>query len=309
MTDMILGSWRDSTKTQYNTYLKQWDVFCKLRQKRSTDAGIAVALDFLYELHSKGLGYSALNTARSAISSIMTVGKNKIDFGAHKLVCQFMKGVFNSRPSLPRYAAIWDPDIVLQYLRKLRPCRRLPLKLLTMKVVVLLALLTVQRVQTLHLIRLENISITADRVQIVIDDKVKTSRPTWHLKPIVFTKYTINKSLCIVRYLKAYIDRTESLRGSESQLFISFQKPHRKVTKCTISRWIKLVLRRSGVDVSMYKAHSTRAASASKASEHVSIDKILKAGGWSSSSSYMKHYNLAPLCAENSVQEALVKDA
>ena len=306
MKALILDSWQDSTKSQYNTYLKQFEVFCYKRGERANRADIVMALDFLYALHSKGLGYSALNTARSAISSVMTVGMRKVDFGSHKLTCQFMKGVFNARPSLPRYASIWDPDVVLRYLSRLAPSRRIPLKTLTRKVATLLALLTVQRVRTLHLIRLKNISVTDDYVQIVIDAKLKTSRPGFHLEPIVLKKYNVNKHLCIVRYLNEYIKRTESLRGPEPQLFVSYQKPHKKVTKSTVSRWVKLMLRKAGIDISMYKAHSTRAASASKASSFVPIDKILKAGGWSNDSCYNKHYKLTTV--ETAVQDAVLKD-
>ena len=216
-----------------------------------------------------------------------------------------MKGLYNVRPSLPRYSAIWDPDTVLTYLYRLHPRRKLSLKLLTLKVTMLLALLTVQRVQTLHLIKLENVSMTTEYVQIVINSTLKTSRPSWHLDPIVFTRFNESRRLCIVRYLREYIKRTSTLRGSETHLLISFRKPHKKVTKSTISRWLKLVLCRAGIDISIYKAHSTRAASASKVCTQVPIEKILKAGGWSGDSAFLKHYKLAPLRSD--VQNAMLQ--
>ena len=69
-------------------------------------------------------------------------------------------------------------------------------------------------------------------------------------------------------------------------------KPYKAVSKNTISRWIRFVMAKAGIDVSQFKAHSTRAASASKLSKFASIDSILKAGGWSSDSCFKKHYNL-----------------
>ena len=170
----------------------------------------------------------------------------------------------------------------------------------------LLALLTVQRVQTLHVLRLENISFTDDYVQIVVSEKLKTSRPNYHIEPFVFTRYSKCKSLCIVRYLEEYIKRTKLLRGTESQLFISYQKPYQNVTKSTISRWVKSVLKKAGINVSVYSVHSTRAAGASKVFGTVSIEKILKAGGWSSDSCFMKHYNLVSV--RNQVQDALLSN-
>ena len=103
-----MNSWQNSTKTQYDTYLRQWKSFCKARNTRLDKADLSLGLDFLYHLLNKGLSYSAINTARSAISSVMIVSPQNIDFGSHKLVCQFMKGVFNRKPSLPRYASVWD---------------------------------------------------------------------------------------------------------------------------------------------------------------------------------------------------------
>ena len=129
---------------------------------------------------------------------------------------------------------------------------------------------------------------------------LKTSRPNWHLEPMLFEKFNVCKSLCIVRYLKTYMSKTKRLRGCEKQLFVSYTKPHKAVVKSTISRWIRDLLHRAGIDVSVYKAHSTRAAASSKAAQYLPIEKILKAGGWSSSSSYIKHYKLPCLTSSSS---------
>ena len=299
-----MNSWRPKTKTQYDSYIKQYSVFCIGRGKDPTRSNLSLGLDFLYSLHEKGLSYSAINSARSALSSYMSVGSKNLDFGTHRLVIRFMKGIFNLKPCLPRYSNIWDPNVVLSFLYKLSPRRKLSLKLLTLKCVALLALISVQRVQTIHCINVDDVSFSEHSVQIIVNSTLKTSRPNWHLHPLVFHKYS-NKQLCIVRYLRQYIARTRSIRGDETRLFISFNKPHSRVTTSTIGRWIKTVLHRSGIDISTYKAHSTRAASASKAYMHVPTAKVLSAGGWSSSNSFQKHYNL-PVMSSSSVQNAVL---
>ena len=295
-----MASWKRSTKGQYDTYLRQWDEYCKRRLKHPLKADYSVALEFLCGLLQKGLGYSAINTARSALSTILPRDNYGNDFGSSRNVSRFMRGVFNMKPSVPRYAAIWDADIVLRFLSKMAPRKRLTLKGLTLKTVMLLSLLTAQRAQTLHVIRVDNVSFTDDHVQIVITDLLKTSRPNWHLEPMLFEKFNVCKSLCIVRYLKTYMSKTKRLRGCEKQLFVSYTKPHKAVVKSTISRWIRDLLHRAGIDVSVYKAHSTRAAASSKAAQYLPIEKILKAGGWSSSSSYIKHYKLPCLTSSSS---------
>lgn len=60
-----------------------------------------------------------------------------------------MRGLFNLRPSLPRYSATWDVNTVLTYISSLKLVHTLSLKTLTLKLVTLLAILTGQRVQTL----------------------------------------------------------------------------------------------------------------------------------------------------------------
>ena len=73
-------------------------------------------LMFLTELFDAGEGYSAINTARSALSSFIT-SEAGITIGNFPSVKRFMKGVFALRPSLPRYEFIWDVNIVLDYLK------------------------------------------------------------------------------------------------------------------------------------------------------------------------------------------------
>ena len=60
-------------------------------------------------------------------------------FGSHRLVCRFMEGVFETKPSLPRYTETWDVNIMINYLASLGPPKELTLKVLTYKVVMLLA--------------------------------------------------------------------------------------------------------------------------------------------------------------------------
>ena len=259
-------------------------------------------MDFLLDLHTKGLSYSAINTARSALSSVIKI--EGVTFGNHELVTRFMRGVFNINPSLPKHAKIWDTNVLLHYLEKLYPRKRLCLKQLTLKTVTLLALLTGQRAQTIHLMAIENITFQGDEVQITIASLIKTSKPTWHLEPIKFTKYD-NKRLCIVTYLKHYLERTESLRKQEQQLFISYRKPYNKVSKSTISRWVRTVMCKAGIDTNKFKAHSTRAATASKVSKFLPLTSILKAGGWRNSLTYAKHYRL-PIENEDTVANVIL---
>lgn len=60
----------------------------------------------------------------------------------------------------------------------------------------------------------------------------------------------------------------------------------------TIVQWIRTILQQSGVDTSMYSAHSTRAASSSVAATMgCPIDDILFQVDWSNAKTFAKFYN------------------
>ena len=109
-------------------------------------------LSFLHNLFKKGLSYSALNTARSAVSNIgINFGdvQDHTPVGKHFLVCRYLKGVFHKIKPVPKYNNIWSVDTVLDYLSFFWPLDEISLKELTLNLVMLIALTTGQRCQTL----------------------------------------------------------------------------------------------------------------------------------------------------------------
>ena len=70
-------------------------------------------------------------------------------------------------------------------------------------------------------------------------------------------------------------------------LLIGTVKPHKPVTSSTIARWLRTVLEKSGIDISIFKAHSVRRAAATAASMG---GITIKAADWSSESVFTKFY-------------------
>lgn len=104
--DIILASWRSGTQKQYQTYINKWLNYCCERELDSLHPSLADVIQFLTSLFERSLSYSSLNTARSALSTIITV--DGMSIGNHPLVVRFLKGVFNLRPPVPRYKGVWD---------------------------------------------------------------------------------------------------------------------------------------------------------------------------------------------------------
>ena len=155
----------------------------------------------------------------------------------------------------------------------------------------LIALLTGQRGQTIHEITLDNMTLTKNYVKIRITKLLKQSRPGHHLQEMKIKGFAPDRRLCVITVLTEYIKRTRLLRKSK-KLFISYVKPHNKVSKATIARWVKTVLGLSGVDTNIFKAHSTRSASTTGAKGlNVPLATILRTAGWSRDSTFSKYYD------------------
>lgn len=107
---------------------------------------------WLAQKFKDGASYGVLNTARSAVSLICgdKVGKNPT-------ISRLLRGAFNLRSTKAKYQRIFDLDPVLQELEKLHPLEDLSLTQLTEKLVVLLAIVTAHRRQTLSLIKISTL--------------------------------------------------------------------------------------------------------------------------------------------------------
>ena len=134
-----------------------------------------------------------------------------------------MKGLFVLNPPCPKYTAIWDVKIVLDYHTSLRNANKLDLKMLTLKLTMLLCLVTAQRSRTLHLLKLSNIS-EGPNIIFTISDLVKQS--SVRIKaPIIKLRAYADKALCVTTALHEYISRTKDLRKNKFKFkFIRFIK-------------------------------------------------------------------------------------
>ena len=139
-------------------------------------------------LFHTGLKYSAINTARSALSAVLQLPLNAT-FGTHPLVVRFLRGVFQCRPALPKYVETWDVDKVLRCLKTLSPVKHLTLKNLTLKLVTLIAILSGQRLQTIHLLKLNNMIVGKSSYKFVIDSMLKTTRVGVHNSELELTEH------------------------------------------------------------------------------------------------------------------------
>lgn len=281
----MINSLRLSTQKQYTSYIKRFIDYTDCIS--ASNVSHVHVINYLQYLFDSGLGYASINAASSAVKTYLDMLGVQLNYD---LISRFKKGVFNMRPSLPKYQEIWDPKVVLDYLCKFSN-EELPT--LTKKCVTLLALASCQRLGTLHSLKCCDVSFKDSKAVIRIECLQKQSRPGFHQSHVVLDQYT-EPSLCIVKCLRDYLNATQSVRVAKpclTGLFLTYGKPIKNASTDTISRWIKQTMYDAGVP-RFFTAHSTRAAStSSKFIGGENVNAIMKCAGWTSSDTFYKFYN------------------
>ena len=76
-----------------------------------------------------------------------------------------------------------------------------------------------------------------------------------------FCGFSDDKDLCVITAFDEYILRFSEWRkeSNQTQLLLGTIRPYKEIVPSTISGWVKTVLKLAGVDVNIFKGHSTRA--------------------------------------------------
>ena len=230
----------------------------------------------------------------------------------HRLLSSFHR----DRPKSSRNLPQWNLSVVLNELTKapFEPMKDTDLKHLTLKTAFLLALASGKRRSEIHawvankvsnLGQWEKVALfpSSDFIaknQLAREGSQSVSPVTIPaLTTIVDRQFKEDRTLCPVRALRYYLDRTKDLRGSRSLLFISFKKGHTSdIRPATLSSWLKQTILlcykqadQQALDLVQVKAHDIRAFAASKAFYGgVSVDQIMQACHWKAHNTFTNFY-------------------
>ncbi|KAK4003501.1 hypothetical protein OUZ56_005261 [Daphnia magna] len=290
LVNLLVAGNRSSTLSTYESAWRNWIDWCFRRNENSLSVPLKSVLEFLTGLHRDGKSYNSVNVHRSMLSKTLPAVDGH-PVGTHPLVKNLLNGCYNLNPPKPKYNCSWDPSIVIQFMAQLGKNESISFPSLTRKTATLLALASLLRVSELAAINFQSINFSEESVKF----SLLKPRKAQHSGPLqtISIPAIPEEDCCPVHALKAYVKLTGPFRGNSNinQLFISVISPHGGVTANTISRWIRITLKESGVDTSVFSAHSTRGAAASKASAAgISIDEILKAGHWKTESTFSRFY-------------------
>ena len=148
-----------------------------------------------------------------------------------------MNGFQKLKPSKPKYNCTWDVSVVLNYLAKLGTNMEISIEMLGKKVLTLLALTSGQRLQTLSLVRVENIITNDIGIEIKIPDRIKNTNKSKFQPCLKFPFFHDHPEICVGSTILCYLEITNSFRNNlENFLFLTYKKPIHIASKQTLSR-------------------------------------------------------------------------
>lgn len=109
----------------------------------------------------------------------------------------------NINPPKPRYSSFWDVNLVLNIFRRWGPNEKLTLFRLSVKVTVLLLLLTAQRGQTIWRINVSGLEFFQDTYS--LKHLLKHNKPGDPLDILQVPAYHQDALLCPVQVVKDYL--------------------------------------------------------------------------------------------------------
>ena len=306
---------RRSTRSVYEA---KWTIFTKWCLSNQVDfraPPLKAIADFLLHLfQEKKLQPGTIDGYRSAIAD--KLGNSTINVSKDENLTHLLDSFHRDRPKGRRGIPSWNLSLILHQLTKapFEPLKEASLKHLTFKTVFLLVLGSGKRRSEIHAWLHKNIRHQSDWSKVSLypspsflsknqlakegpDSVAPVVIPA--LAPSLDRSLKGDRSLCPVRALRYYLDRTADLRQNKELVFVSFKKGFDKdISRATISSWIKQTVilcyelsDQEALTLHQVKAHDLRAFAASKAFQSgISLDQILSACHWKSHNTFTQFY-------------------
>ena len=231
---------RKSTRSVYEA---KWTIFtkwCDTNQVDFRSPPVKSVADFLmYLFEDKKLQPSTIDGYRSAIAD--KLGDTSINISKNDNLTRLLESFHRDRPKGRRGIPSWNLSLVLHQLTKapFEPLREASLKHVTFKTVFLLALGSGKRRSEIHAWQHKNIRHQSDWSKVSLfpsssflsKNQLAKEGPQSvapvvipALAPTLDKSLKSDRSLCPIRALRYYLDRTSDLRQHKELVFVSFKK-------------------------------------------------------------------------------------
>ncbi|XP_061478779.1 uncharacterized protein LOC133382992 [Rhineura floridana] len=146
--DIILASRRPSTTRIYQHTWVAFSKWCQSHHHDPSQATVHQVLQFLHSGFMMGLRPNTLRRHASTLSSILSVSSPGDHISSHPFIKRFLRGVALRSPAVVHRFPSWSLPKVLQALQRppFEPIRTVPLRILSFKVLFLIAITSARRV-------------------------------------------------------------------------------------------------------------------------------------------------------------------
>ncbi|XP_061471530.1 E3 ubiquitin-protein ligase SMURF2 isoform X1 [Rhineura floridana] len=149
--DIILASRRPSTTRIYQHTWVAFSKWCQSHHHDPSQANVHQVLQFLHSGFMMGLRPNTLRRHASTLSSILSVSSPGDHISSHPFIKRFLRGVALRSPAVVHRFPSWSLPKVLQALQRppFEPIRTVSLRILSFKVLFLIAITSARRVSEL----------------------------------------------------------------------------------------------------------------------------------------------------------------
>ena len=314
VAERIAAPQRSSRRTIYKSKWALLEKWCRENSVDFSTPSVKHISDFFMYL------YQDLNRHPSTIDGYRTAIVDTLGPAGHHIaqssdLYRLLSSFHRGRPKSSRNLPKWNLSVVLNEVTKapFEPMKDTDLKHLTLKTAFLLALASGKCCSKIHSWVANKVSNLGQWEKVALfpsSDFIAKNQlareGSQSVSPVTIPALTTSvdgqfkedRTLCPVRALRYYLDRTKDLTGTRSLLFISFKKGHTSdIRPATLSSWLKQTILlcykqadQQALDLVQVKAHDIRAFTASKAFYGGVSDQIMQACHWKAHNTFTNFY-------------------
>ena len=306
-----------STNAVYDARWRKWVQFCEQRDQNPLVAHIPMVAEFLVHcFQTEKLSVKTVQGYKAALTAKLKP-LTGVDLGKSEILSQLIHSFYRSRPPPCRKVLQWDLNVVLRFMKRgaWADTARLGARELTLKLVFLLSLASGKRCGELHAIENRVLKVTGNWDEVALRPVPEFVGKTHHatqgrgtFKEIVIPSLaklgeaSADTALCPVHTLRQYVHTANQYRSpSQKRLIISWvQGRTGDISKQAISHYLRAAVVEAHRDIENVtvsaeafniRPHDIRGVATSlQALSNCPMEDILKAGVWSSPSTFIKHY-------------------
>lgn len=285
--DLLMSSWRPSTKNTYRPAWARWRRWCNSHSIDFKNPNAEQVARYLAYLHCDvGLAYKTILLHKSVISTFTHLNSS-MDLSKNFFVKHMLKAISVARVK-PVKPPIWNPKLLLQFLSSYK-LDNTNLYQVSKHTATLLLLASGRRVHDLTLLRIDQNSLIDEDTSIVLwpafgskTDSVNHRQSGWRLR-----EHPDNQ-LNVIFWIRELLKLSSYRRQNIDHLFITARGEAKPAPRTVIGGWVKSLLKDAGIEAS---PGSCRSAVASlNWLENFPLDKILATGNWRTVHTFRNYY-------------------